>query len=303
MELSCINFRTDIAVESLTDINSLPKGAVYKRDVSSSGYCIERLSVDRYAARKIGKPQGNYFTIDCGRPWELDGVPFSALADDIAGELRVLAEQLTNKRLDGNFSVLVAGLGNVNMTPDALGPGTVLRLNATNHLADLDPDLFEKLSCCKLSAFAPGVLGQTGIETVKLIKSAVNAFSPDLLIAVDALAARSCVRLATTVQIADNGIAPGSGVGNSRAALNRESIGIPVIALGAPTVVDSSTLVRDALEKAGITAISKPLNSVLENGKSYFVAPRECDIIVKSLCRLFALSVNSAFGINTDDIS
>ena len=184
------------------------------------------------------------------------------------------------------------------MTPDAVGPGTVARLNATSHLKKADPELFGRLGCSRLSAVAPGVLGQTGIETSELVRGAVESAHPDVVIAIDALAAGSCGRLFSTVQLSDSGIFPGSGIGNRRSELSLSSLGVPVIALGVPTVVDSSTLVLDALERAGFHDIPEKLTSVLESGKSYFVAPKECDMLIKSLCRLFASAINREFGVD-----
>ncbi len=293
MEKYC---RTDLAVELFSDSYSLPKGVSQRLDITDSGFRIERHTVTPEAS--IGQAAGEYTTIYCGKAWELDEEPFSELVSDLASELRAAAERLTGNRVSPALSVLVVGLGNIDMTPDAIGPATVSGLNVTHHLADAAPELFKNLDCCRLSALAPGVLGQTGIETLSLVKGAVEAVRPDLVIAVDALAARDIERLATTVQLGDGGIRPGSGVLNHRSALDREALGVPVLALGVPTVVDSSTLVVDALLRAGQTELSSELEAVLENGKSYFVAPKEADIITKSLCRLFSEALNRAFGIN-----
>ena len=143
----------------------------------------------------------------------------------------------------------------------------------------------------------PGVLAQTGIETVEMVKSAAQNVTPDLIIAIDALAARSCERLASTIQLSDNGISPGSGIGNMRKAINRENIGVPVLALGVPTVVDSSTLVYDALRKAGIEEVDGELSTVLENGRGFFVSPKESDVITKSVAHLLAQSLDNVFRI------
>ena len=151
------------------------------------------------------------------------------------------------------------------------------------------------MASISLSALSPGVLGQTGIETLELLRGTVRSVRPDVMVVVDALAARSCERLASTVQISDTGISPGSGVGNHRAAINRETVGIPVIVLGVPTVVNSSTLVYDALEQAGIHEISPPLRHVLENGKSFFVSPKESDVITEAVSGLLSSAINTAF--------
>ena len=139
------------------------------------------------------------------------------------------------------------------------------------------------------------MLGQTGIETLELLRGAVRYVKPDLVVVIDALAARSCERLASTVQISDAGIKPGSGVGNHRAAITKEALEVPVVVLGVPTVVNSSTLVWDALHEAGIEKISDPLRRVLENGRSFFVSPKESDVITEQFSRLLANSVSVAF--------
>ena len=146
-----------------------------------------------------------------------------------------------------------------------------------------------------LSAISPGVLGETGIETLELIRGAVRSVRPDLVIAVDALAARSCSRLATTVQISDSGIVPGSGIGNHRTAITMETLGVPVISVGVPTVVVSSTLVWDALREAGIDEVSSTLRAVLDNGKRFFVSPKESDLISDAVSELLAGAISEAF--------
>ena len=138
-------------------------------------------------------------------------------------------------------------------------------------------------------------MGQTGIETLELLQGAVDCVKPDLILAVDALAARSCDRLASTLQISDAGIAPGSGVGNHRAPITREAMGVPVIALGVPTVVNSATLVYDALEQAGIEEIGAPLQRVLKNGKSFFVSPKDSDVVTEEASRLLSDAIGAAF--------
>lgn len=289
-------FRTDLASELFSDPSSLPRGVSRRVDTTDSGFRIERYSVSPNA--DTDRPSGEYVTLYCGTVWELDEEPFSDLVHALAAELRSSAERLTKITVSPSLSVLVVGLGNADMTPDALGPDSVSSLNVTRHLKTAAPELFEQLSCCLLSAISPGVLGKTGIETVTLVRAAVDSVRPDLVIAIDALAAQSLDRLASTVQLGDGGIRPGSGVLNRREALDRDSLGVPVLALGAPTVVDSSTLVADALLKAGQTELSPELEAVLDSGRSYFVAPKEADAVNKSLCRLFSEALNLAFGIS-----
>ena len=292
-----ISSRTDLAVESFPGGKGLPREAEYSAENTGS-FTIERMKLSKESGKAFGKPAGNYTTISFGKISELSDREFSSLGGLISSELAVYTKRATGKSPGKELGVLVAGLGNSGMTPDAVGPGTVARLNATSHLKKADPELFGRLGCSRLSAVAPGVLGQTGIETSELVRGAVESAHPDVVIAIDALAAGSCGRLFSTVQLSDSGIFPGSGIGNRRSELSLSSLGVPVIALGVPTVVDSSTLVLDALERAGFHDIPEKLTSVLESGKSYFVAPKECDMLIKSLCRLFASAINREFGVD-----
>lgn len=291
-------YRTDLACEVTCDSQKLNGDISHTKETSCFGFEIERLTITEESSRIYKKPKGNYITIYCGRIWEYDDTSIKDLTALLSQELRDMAERLCDKKLSGDFGVLVAGLGNKSMTPDAVGPETVSRITVTRHLAAADPVLFKKLDSCRVSAISPGVLGQTGIETAELVLGAVNSANPDLVIAVDALAARSCERLATTVQISDSGIFPGSGIGNKRGEISRKTLDVPVIALGVPTVITSSTLVFDALQKANVNEISEDLKNVLENGENYFVSPKECDIITKSISRLLAAAIDDAFGIS-----
>lgn len=291
------SLRTDLAVESFPSGKGLPREAEYSAENTGS-FTVERMKLSKESGKAFGKPAGNYTTISFGKISELSDREFSSLGGLISSELAVYTKRATGKSPGKELGVLVAGLGNSGMTPDAVGPGTVARLNATSHLKKADPELFGRLGCSRLSAVAPGVLGQTGIETSELVRGAVESAHPDVVIAIDALAAGSCGRLFSTVQLSDSGIFPGSGIGNRRSELSLSSLGVPVIALGVPTVVDSSTLVLDALERAGFHDIPEKLTSVLESGKSYFVAPKECDMLIKSLCRLFASAINREFGVD-----
>ena len=291
------SLRTDLAVESFPSGKGLPREAEYSAENTGS-FTVERMKLSKESGKAFGKPAGNYTTISFGKISELSDREFSSLGGLISSELAVYTKRATGKSPGKELGVLVAGLGNSGMTPDAVGPGTVARLNATSHLKKADPELFGRLGCSRLSAVAPGVLGQTGIETSELVRGAVESAHPDVVIAIDALAAGSCGRLFSTVQLSDSGIFPGSGIGNRRSELSLSSLGVPVIALGVPTVVDSSTLVLDALERAGFHDIPESLTSVLESGKSYFVAPKECDMLIKSPCRLFASAINREFGVD-----
>lgn len=245
------------------------------------------------ASKRLGKPRGKYITLDIGRIWLASDKDFDAAAGLIAEKLRLLASELCG-RLPA--SVLIAGLGNRRITADALGDETVGLITVTRHIKAHSEKLFGMLGGREISAVVPGVIGQTGIETAELVAGAVRAAKPELVVAIDSLCARSTDRLATTVQLGSSGISPGSGIGNRRSSIDRETLGVPVIALGIPTVVDSSTLVIDALGQAGITRLSDELRGVLDNGRSFFVTPKETDTIVRELSRLCADALTLAFA-------
>ncbi len=238
-------------------------------------------------------------TLSCGRITARGEEDLPALAALLAGELRRMATDMVGGPPAPVWRVLVVGLGNADMTPDAIGPDTVRRLTATRHLKIYNGDLFAALGCCELAAFAPGVMGQTGMESGEIVQSAASLIRPDLIIAIDALAARSCERLASTVQLSDGGIAPGSGIGNHRMAIDRAGMGCPVLGLGVPTVVDSATLVWDALGKAGLTSADLPpsLAEVLETGRRFIVSPRDADRMVELTARWLARALDLAFGV------
>ncbi len=280
---------SDLALENAEDSTDISE--------EHRGSCvISRLAIrSQHQEQEYGKPRGQYVTVSCGPLWEMEDYELDEVGDVLADELRRMAREVCRRPLDRDFGVLVAGLGNDEITADAIGPGAVRRLEVTRHLRTYLPDTYGKLGVCAISALAPGVLGQTGIETVELVRGAVENAKPDLVIAIDALAARSVDRLASTIQLADTGIDPGSGVGNHRRAICRDTVGVPVIALGVPTVVDSATLVYDALAMAGIRRVDKELQEVLGRGREFFVSPKQSDIIVKKVSALLARAIGLAF--------
>lgn len=287
--------RSDLACEITENGKGLCQGAEWKIREAAGFTISELMIVTKEAAEQLKKPCGRYLTIECGRIDRLSTSEHRALSHLLAGELRGTVQRLTHKTIDSNFSVFVAGLGNIDLTPDAIGPQTMKRLTATRHLRQYEKELYHAAGCSSLSAFSPGVLGQTGVETSELLRGAVNATHPDVIIVIDALTARSCDRLCATVQLSDTGIEPGSGVGNHRRAITYKSMGVPVVALGVPTVVNSATLVWDALQEAGIDGKDPQLQKVLENGKSFFVSPKESDLICESVAQLFARAIGFAF--------
>jgi spore protease len=241
------------------------------------------------AAARIGKPQGRFVSVDCGNLCELDALAEERVCRVLAVEIREMAQNMCKKRVGSDFSVLVVGLGNAEMTPDALGAKTVKTLPVTRHFAK--EGVLLQGEYCSIGALCPGVVGQTGIEVAEILSGVVKSVMPDLVVAVDALAARSPARLCGTVQLADNGIQPGGGVGNPRRPLTRESIGVPVMALGVPTVINCAALLRDAVSqevKDLFTARAREL-------RSFFVCPKEIDLLVGRAGAILARALEKAF--------
>lgn len=283
--------RTDLAseynVKDTATINNIDKyGIKYNVDERKYVSC-EKIIIDSDVGEKIiGKPKGTYITLSFNKLWLCDDPEINEIIGEISKELRKL---IIEKGLQ-NKSVLICGLGNRFITSDAIGPLSADGIVVTRHLKD--SELFGKICACEVSVICPGVVGQTGIETLEIIKGAAEHANPDYIIAIDALAARSTERLATTVQICDTGINPGSGIGNSRVAINSDNLNIPVIALGVPTVVDSATLVYDVLDKAGIEEADSSIKKILETGQSFFLSLKESDIAVKQLSHVISEAVN-----------
>lgn len=194
-------------------------------------------------ARAIGKPVGTYITLEAPEMASPDDGYHRELSLEVARHLRTLLREQKD-------SVLVIGLGNREVTPDALGPEVVGNLQITRHMIRVYGRVSEELRTSgEISALAPGVMAQTGMETLEIIRGVVQETHPSAVLVIDALAARSARRLNRTIQITDTGISPGSGVGNHRNAINRETLGVPVIAVGVPTVVDAATIVNDTMEE------------------------------------------------------
>ena len=287
-------WRSDLAAEcgAVEDAEGL------RVDRAEAGGCnILRVQIkSESAAARIGKPIGRYVTIECGSIRMLDEMELERVRCALAVELREMAGRMCKKRIGKGFSLLVVGLGNAEITPDAVGPETVKRLSVTRHLRNFDTELFSTLGLCEIAAMTPGVLGQTGMETVELVRGGVAAAHPDLVLAVDALAARSTARLAATVQLSDTGIHPGSGIGNHRKALNKETVGAPVLALGVPTVVESATLLFDALTAAGLENYEDVLEKSLQAERGYFVSPKEIDLLISATGVLLSGAIEKAFS-------
>lgn len=278
--------RTDLAAEQADAAQA--RGAEICEE-TENGFHIHRLTVKEPSPEL--PPVGKYVTVTLGKPW-LDTAASGKNAVEL---LSRLIGELCSPYTQKSPSVLAACLGNRRITADAVGSICADNLIVTRHLKSERGDIYRALGGAELAAVTPGVVGDTGIETCEIIRSAVEITKPDIVIAVDALAARSIDRLTTSVQISDAGISPGSGIGNRRKAINRETVGVPVISVGVPTVVLSSTLVWDALNAARIDVDEKKLTPVLENGRSFFVTPKDADVSVSEQAKTVARAINLCF--------
>jgi len=290
--------RTDLAYESCADSEIRGQNGIVKNEYSDGEVRVNHINiVTEDAAKKIGRPVGQYVTVLSEGLWSLSEETEDRVIDLIAKEVREMAERLMGDRLSEDKTVLVCGLGNDEITADAIGPKALSFLYVTRHMRDYNEEIYRALGSCAVCALRPGVVGQTGIETAELIRGTAEHVSPDLVIIIDALAARSTDRLATTVQLSDTGIEPGSGIGNKRKAINRDTLGVPVIAVGVPTVIDSSSLVYDALQNGGITQISGRLRDILENGRNFFVSLKESDTVTRKIAYILSEAINSALSL------
>lgn len=285
--------RTDLACESRAVNGNLP-GTICRRHEKYGLEITDLLIQNEEGAQHTGQCIGRYTTIACPpiRYWEEEQIDNTASV--LGALLRDYAREILDTPATSAVKVLIAGLGNRDITADAVGPRTADKITVTGHLRD-DDEIFEKVGCCRIFAMHPGVQGQTGIEAARLIQSAVVTLQPNIVVVVDALSARSTSRLAATIQITDTGIRPGSGIGSHLEEINRVTVGCPVIAVGVPTIVDSSTLVYDALERAGVKEISEPLRDILQNEKSFFVSPRDSDILIEEISTVLSKGINKAF--------
>jgi len=282
-----MNFRTDLALERQEILGDTKIEGVTSSIENKNNARISRISIDNeIGAEKIGKPIGKYITIEVP--------PFSKDAEVLDGRLDALAEELS-KLLPESGTILVAGLGNENITPDALGPRCAQMILATRHISDELANSIGMSHLRSVAGISPGVLGQTGIETGEIIAGIVKKIKPSAVITVDALASRRLKRLGCTVQLSDTGVTPGSGVGNARAKISKDTIGVPVIAMGVPTVVDAATLAYDILqgEKNEINE-SDMRKSLGDEVNRMMITPREIDLLVERAAKLIAMAINCA---------
>lgn len=279
------SIRTDLAVEAHAywmenaEETSALEGVI-SRESSRGGFPLTTVTiVDKNGEKALGKPRGTYLTLDISAFWNRKINIFRTTVETIA--------QLLKPMLPENGPVLVAGLGNRAMTPDALGPGCLEHLLVTRHLGDILPEFRA------IAALSGGVSGSTGLEAAEWVKGVTEQIHPAAVIVVDALAARALDRVCSSVQIADTGLTPGSGVGNHRMALNQENLGVPVLSVGIPTIVDIDTIVRD------ITA-----NHTEPTPKGFFVTPDSIDAKIKELSKVLGYGISLALHpeLDTEDL-
>jgi spore protease len=260
-----MEFRTDLALERCEILNKNSFDGIETQSYKSGETKVTRIDVTNQNGKNaVGKPIGRYVTVEV-KPFakhaQFTDESFSVLSDEIK---RIIPEK-------GN--VLVAGLGNIKLTPDALGPKCASMIFATRHITG---ELLKSTGLSGLrsvTAFSTGVLGETGAESSEIIRGVVETVKPEFIITVDALAARNVERLGTTVQMCNTGIVPGSGAYNSRRALDEKTLGVPVIALGVPTVVDADTIVSDALKDSN--------NTVSAKFPDFLVTPKDIDALIE----------------------
>ncbi|MCX7710322.1 MAG: GPR endopeptidase [Clostridia bacterium] len=325
------NIRTDLALEAKElfkqqalkermEAHGEPPG-VEVENAGTEDIRITRVRVTSPTGEtSIGKPMGNYITLEIPRLRDNDQELYEETCKALAKELNGIIQ------IDKNATVLVVGLGNWNITPDALGPKVVSSMMITRHLLEYVPEEVDE-GVRPVCAIAPGVLGITGIETGEIVRGIVDKIKPAAIIAIDALASRKMERVSTTIQIADTGIAPGSGVGNKRMELSKATLGIPVIAIGVPTVVDAATMANDTIdlvidsvmkEASKGTDFYNMLKDIDRNEKyqliqevlnpyigNLIVTPKEIDNIIEKISKVIANGLNIALhqGITLQDVN
>lgn len=308
------NFRTDLASER-RDIyqksNNIGKdidGIESKAEEINENIKLEKVKITNENGEKaIGKPIGNYITIDVKNLKIIQEDDLQKAADILSKELK----QILDNHIDEKGEVLVVGLGNIYVTPDSLGPKVINEIEVTRHIINYMPQYVEE-GTRMVSAIAPGVLGTTGIETLEILKGIIDNIKPKLIIAIDALASRSIERISSTVQLSDTGIVPGAGVGNKRNEISINTLGIPVVAIGIPTVVETAVLVNDSLdlfiEKLQDNAKSNEYLNNLKEADNYeeikeilipkdynlIVTPKEIDDLIENMKEIVSRGINQA---------
>ena len=308
------NFRTDLADErrdlyrKTNKLENEIEGIESEEEQVNEKIKITRVKItNEQGEQAIGKPRGNYITIDIKKINLLTDEKKEEASDTLANEIKKLIEEKIQFKED----ILVVGLGNEEVTPDALGPNVIKNIEVTRHIIKYLPQYIDK-NARPVSAIAPGVLGTTGIETLEIIKGVVENTKPKLLIVIDALASRSMDRISSTIQISNTGIVPGAGVGNTRKEISINTLGIPVIAIGIPTVVETAVVVNDALDifieklqeeaKSNdyLNKLKEEVNyeqikeALLPKDFNFIVTPKEIDELVLNMSEVVARGINMA---------
>ena len=277
-----MDFRTDLALERCEFLGKKETEGIEIEEFDAKKARVSRITVtDESGEKLVGKPRGIYVTVEVA--------PFAKHAQFIDDSLEALVTEI-RRLIPPKGSVLVAGLGNMKITPDALGPKCASMIFSTRHITG---ELLEETGLSGLrtvSSFSTGVTGDTGAQAGELLRGITQVLKPDAVITIDALAARSVSRLGNTVQMCSTGIVPGSGVGNAREEISEKTLGIPVIAVGVPTVVDAATLITDCSQKS---ALKFP-----EGARNMMVTPREVDMMIERAAKLTALAINCALQPN-----
>ena len=309
-----LNFRTDLATErrdlyqKANSIENEIDGIESQKEEVDENIKIERVKITNQNGEKaIGKPIGNYITIDIKKLKIAQDEELKKASETLANELR----KVIDEHIDKSGEILVVGLGNIYVTPDALGPKVINNIEVTRHIINYLPQYVEE-GTRMVSAISPGVLGTTGIETLEILKGIVDNIKPKLIIVIDALASRSIERISSTIQISDTGIVPGAGVGNTRAEISIKTLGIPVIAIGIPTVVETAVLVNDSLDlfitKLQEEAKSNDYLNQLKTEDNYeeirealdpndynlIVTPKEIDELIENMATVVSGGINNA---------
>lgn len=307
------NFRTDLAVErsniyrKVNNLENIDGIETEEKEVNDKIKVTRVKITNENGEQAIGKPKGVYVTIDLSELKVAQDEDIDNSAKTLTEELRQIIDNHVGKQDD----ILVVGLGNIYVTPDALGPKVINEIDVTRHIIKYVPECIDP-NTRPVTAVAPGVLGTTGIETLEILKGIVDNVKPKLLIVIDALASRSIDRISSTIQISDTGIVPGAGVGNTRKEISQNTLGVPVIALGIPTVVESAVLVNDCLDifiqKLQNEAKSNVFLNQLKEQDNYenikdalnpqdynmIVTPKEIDELIENMKDVVARGINYA---------
>ncbi len=299
--MSSIKIRTDLALEARENMedNARECRGVYVEEQyhEESEIKITRVVIEtKNASIAMGKPIGVYITLEAPTMAQPEEDYHEEISKELANQLKAIIPGI-----EGELSVIVVGLGNRDVTADALGPNVVDNLTITRHMVrEYGKAAYNQNRIHMISGLVPGVMAKTGMETQEIIKGVVEMTSPDVVVVVDALAARSTRRLNRTIQISNAGIHPGSGVGNHRNAITEETLGVPVIAIGVPTVVDAATIVSDAFEKMMRLSGEEPLEiqddlfTGLDELYNMYVTGKDVDYEIKQISHIICNALNAA---------